>query len=455
MAMAKQMEEKWSLGLVLVRLLRGKPFIENFYNYLIKPKTNIPEKEWQEISFNIIIIAAIILSAAIGCLYVYENGILSLKQVIGTEIFLLCTLLTSRLGHYRPAMFSFLFSQLLLVSYIAYNWTATDPEVLLGFSLLMTFTGILLGRRATIILSFVIAAYVAVVSDVHNEKDGLLYLIILLIAVLISYLSRSELQRLLKETKAEVHESKKKLKASELEKMSTLYRFAEFGKLSSGLFHDLINPLTAMSLYLDDLAGNPSSTLPLELKRKLETTLAASRRMEEFIFAIRKQLSQESDKKTFSVQEEISQAIELLNHRANKEQITLECNCSEDVYMYGNPMRFYQVIMNLISNAIDAYKGTVNRVRLVKISLHNEYTSTGIHIMKLSVKDYGAGMDRQTMKKAFDPFFSTKDTFAGSGIGLSTTKGIIEKDFSGHINVKSSPGEGTIFTVTLPIIEYS
>jgi signal transduction histidine kinase len=59
------------------------------------------------------------------------------------------------------------------------------------------------------------------------------------------------------------------------------------------------------------------------------------------------------------------------------------------------------------------------------------------------------------MKKVFEPFFTTKSHFVGTGIGLSTTKGIIEKDFGGEIVVVSSKDKGTTFTVTIPLVEYS
>jgi signal transduction histidine kinase len=64
-------------------------------------------------------------------------------------------------------------------------------------------------------------------------------------------------------------------------------------------------------------------------------------------------------------------------------------------------------------------------------------------------------MDTDTVAKIFDPFFTTKNHSSGSGIGLYTTKSIIENDFNGKISVNTILGKGTKFTVTIPVIEYS
>lgn len=235
----------------------------------------------------------------------------------------------------------------------------------------------------------------------------------------------------------------------DIEKLSDLCRFAELGKLSSGLLHDLINPLTALSLYLDDIASTTKKPLPADTKKKIETALLASKRMEDLITIVRKQLAHEITKRTFSICGELSHVIELISHRALKEQVTIELNCIEDVYLYGNPLRFYQIALNLISNAIDAYKYSSSTNRIVELAC----TKQNSHLQFI-VKDYGSGIPEEIIERIFEPFFTTKDSSTGTGIGLCSTKNIVEKDFEGTISVTSTPRDGTVFTITIPLTNY-
>ena len=69
--------------------------------------------------------------------------------------------------------------------------------------------------------------------------------------------------------------------------------------------------------------------------------------------------------------------------------------------------------------------------------------------VKISIKDNGSGMDQETLKKMYDPFFTTKEIGVGTGLGLSISYAIIE-EHGGKIVVKSEPGKGSEFIITLP-----
>ena len=69
----------------------------------------------------------------------------------------------------------------------------------------------------------------------------------------------------------------------------------------------------------------------------------------------------------------------------------------------------------------------------------------------MTVQDWGCGMDAATQQKIFEPFYTTKQTTNGMGIGLSSTKEIIEKDFGGTITLESAPGQGTTFRIIFPV----
>jgi signal transduction histidine kinase len=111
-----------------------------------------------------------------------------------------------------------------------------------------------------------------------------------------------------------------------------------------------------------------------------------------------------------------------------------------------DPGKINQVFMNIISNAIDAFpdhgKNDEIRIKTKKVE----------DTIQISIEDNGLGISHENVKKIFDPFFTTKDVGKGTGLGLSISSSIIS-DHHGTIDVKSEPGKGSIFTITLPITQ--
>ena len=125
-------------------------------------------------------------------------------------------------------------------------------------------------------------------------------------------------------------------------------------------------------------------------------------------------------------------------------------NRIEVIKQYGSlpevdcfPGQINQVFMNILSNAIQAVpaEGSI----FIKTWQVND-------MVKVSIRDTGAGMTEMVRKKIFDPFFTTKDVGKGTGLGLSISFGIIQKHF-GKIEVLSEPGEGTEFIISIPITQ--
>lgn len=121
----------------------------------------------------------------------------------------------------------------------------------------------------------------------------------------------------------------------------------------------------------------------------------------------------------------------------------------------GDPTQVHQVILNLMTNAYQAMeegKGTIE-VTLSGVSLPPFAPETGClapgRYVALTVKDDGCGMDGKTLGRIFDPFYTTKAVGEGTGLGLSTVHSIV-RGHQGHIQAKSRPGEGSVFSVWLP-----
>ena len=107
------------------------------------------------------------------------------------------------------------------------------------------------------------------------------------------------------------------------------------------------------------------------------------------------------------------------------------------------PDQLLQVFVNILINALDAIEG--NGVIRVNSYSNNEF-------IYVEIIDDGCGMDKDTVTKIFDPFYTTKEVGKGTGLGLSVSYGIIKK-FHGDIIVESEKGKGSKFIVKLPISE--
>jgi CheY-like chemotaxis protein len=124
----------------------------------------------------------------------------------------------------------------------------------------------------------------------------------------------------------------------------------------------------------------------------------------------------------------------------------------------GDATQLHQVIMNLCTNAIHAMgeHGTL-RVTLAATDLNAERTLAQSTLQpgnyaQLTVEDTGNGMDPATLARVFEPFFTTKEVGKGTGLGLSLVYGIVT-DSSGAIDVQSSVGHGSTFSIYLPRVD--
>ena len=123
--------------------------------------------------------------------------------------------------------------------------------------------------------------------------------------------------------------------------------------------------------------------------------------------------------------------------------IQLNCNSNlKECLIEGDPIQIHQVLMNLITNSIHSLE---NKEGFIDVNLDKVDNQ-----IKLVIKDNGCGIDEKTLKRIFDPYFSTKPKDKGSGLGLSVVQGIINSH-KGKILVESKINEGTCFTIYFPI----
>jgi two-component system NtrC family sensor kinase len=158
----------------------------------------------------------------------------------------------------------------------------------------------------------------------------------------------------------------------------------------------------------------------------------------------------ESDLQTVNLNDGVESTINIILGHAKKKQVKIETTLGVLPPVTCYPAKVNQVIMNLVSNAIDAsHEGGTVTVRTAADAGAGEGGAPAAAVV-LEVGDQGCGIDPELRRRIFDPFFTTKPVGQGTGLGLSISYGIV-RDHGGTIEVTSEPGKGSTFRVTLPV----
>ena len=231
------------------------------------------------------------------------------------------------------------------------------------------------------------------------------------------------------------------------------------GEMAAGIAHEIRNPLAAITLgcellvaEAEEKAGGQTHTET----RALETVLAASKRLADVVDnLVGFSRKQGPTKGPVAVDQLLSKTKSLVRYHISKSHVQWVENISGDgqppAPILGNEGQLQQVLLNLILNACDAMpQGGVLTFSTVPAELPGmEPGRAGVPALALSVRDSGAGIPPEALRKVFEPFFTTKGE-RGTGLGLVISRNIIQ-EHSGILAVESEPGKGTTFTLTLPI----
>ncbi len=221
-------------------------------------------------------------------------------------------------------------------------------------------------------------------------------------------------------------------------------KLASLGILTSGVAHELNNPLnnisTSIQILLEELEDDN-----IEHKRNL---LIGAEKEVERARDIVKALLEFSRERSLSFKRVqfknlVEKAVSLIKGELPA-GISINLKVPEDIEANLDPKRIQQVIINLILNGIQAMPG--GGVLTIKAW---EDMENDAKMLYFQVQDTGHGISFQDINKIFDPFFTTRDVGIGSGLGLSISHSVIEQH-EGRIEVESVPEEKTKFTVILP-----
>jgi two-component system, sporulation sensor kinase E len=230
------------------------------------------------------------------------------------------------------------------------------------------------------------------------------------------------------------------------EKMSSI------GVLATGIAHEINNPLTSVAGYAEALLrrfrDEPSLGKDIRLDdftKYLEVIVREAYHCKGIIDSLLN-FGRKSDGLigTVNLNGLLKEILELLRHQPNYGEMEIVADLKENIpLILGDPSGLRQVFMNLLINACHAIKNG----GLVEISTTYSDNDRAIYVQ---VRDTGSGIAHDVIDRIWDPFFSTKEVGKGVGLGLALTYNIVKRH-GGEISVKSSVGEGSQFTVRLPV----
>jgi two-component system, NtrC family, sensor kinase len=234
------------------------------------------------------------------------------------------------------------------------------------------------------------------------------------------------------------------LQLLQAEKMSSI------GLLAAGVAHEINNPLTSVAGYAEALLRRFRNEPDLQEDPRLEVfnnylsiIIRESYRCKGIIDCLLS-FSRKSDGSTdkVDINQALQEVLELVRHKSRYENIDIREEFQPDLPpVRGDAAGLQQVFMNLLINAHQAIKG----VGQVTISTREDGSSVIIRVC-----DTGCGIDADHLDHIWDPFFTTKSVGEGLGLGLAVTFNIVKRH-EGEIKVESVKGEGSTFTVILPV----
>ena len=298
--------------------------------------------------------------------------------------------------------------------------------------------------------------------------------VILVLVILNRYFIKRKANILLEKQKAELNETLCHLTQAQTQLVQS-EKMASLGQVTAGVAHELNNPLNLFSTSVKPLQRNMENLITIlnkydslikenkldavvsevekykqsvdfaylidETKNLLKGINEGASRSEIIVSGLRTfSRMDENEFKAVNIHEGIDSTLLLLSNKL-KDRITVHKDYGDIPMVDGLPGKLNQVFMNILSNSIMAIEGEGD------IYIKTERTD---NLARISIKDSGEGMSDETREHIFEPFFTTRAVGQGTGLGLSITYSIIE-EHHGSINVKSKPGKGSEFIITLPL----
>ena len=242
------------------------------------------------------------------------------------------------------------------------------------------------------------------------------------------------------------------LKAASDELVMQSGKMAALGKMAAGIAHEVNNPLQIIAekagwmrdlLDKEDIRTSENWQEFEDCIKKIERQVERSRTVTHRLLRFGRRM--EPTQEMVDVNQIISETITFLENEAHYRDIELRTNYGEKLpRITTDSAQLQQVFLNIVNNAIDAIG------KCGHIDITTTCNSSDNSEVRVEIADNGPGIPKELLAKIFDPFFTTKGPQEGTGLGLSISYSIMEK-LGGKITVASQEGQGTIFSIYIPV----
>jgi len=405
--------------------------------------------------FRTSLLLAILMSASVGAFIVAVVSVLgflhfTLYYMIALVVYSVLTLfayllLKKHQIHYATSLHIGIFSSLALFTIMLLF--VVDDELRLVWFFLVSFSAFILGRKrfgagVTLLIVFIVVG-LYVYGDIGLSLYALLtFLMALFMFTLFAFYFLLKIEHDSTLLKHRVEEEVAKQQAQE-QVMLRKYRMASMGEMIDAIAHQWRQPLAQVNMVLlaiDDSLDE--ETVDKEtLRRQTTEIFGLTAHMSKTIDDFRTLLTDDKAKSSFTVEECIVEVLALM--KGSLKGIEVDVDLTRQTVLFTHKNEFMQVLITLLSNSIEALDTKKIDSQHIHIDIIEKTESIIIHI-----EDNAGGIPKNIASKIFDPYFTTKKSSGGTGLGLYIVKIIVEESMQGTIIYKDT-NEGARFSIDL------